>query len=42
MFSPVVNIKSKRYEDIENIYDYIVEQEELKRLKRVKILAKRK
>jgi hypothetical protein len=42
MFSPVVDIKSKRYEDVENIYDYIVEQEELKRLKREKILAKKK
>lgn len=42
MFSPVADIKSKRYEDVECIYDCIVEQEELKRLKREKILAKRK
>jgi len=37
-----VSKKSHRYEDIENLYDYIVEQEELKRLKQQKIFAKRR
>jgi len=32
-YSPIVSIKSQRYEDVEAIYDNIVEQEELKRLK---------
>lgn len=41
-FSPIVSKKSHRYEDIENLYDYIVEQEELKRLKQQKIFAKRR
>ena len=34
--------KSQRYEDIEAAYDYIVEQEELKRLKQKKVLAKKR
>jgi len=34
--------KSHRYEDVEAYYDYIVEQEELKRLKQKKILAKKR
>jgi len=41
-YSPIVSKKSHRYEDIENLYDYIVEQEELKRLKQQKIFAKRR
>mmetsp|Transcript_30612 Transcript_30612/g.46975 ORF Transcript_30612/g.46975 Transcript_30612/m.46975 type:complete len:258 (+) Transcript_30612:3071-3844(+) len=40
--SPILSKKSQRYEDIEAAYDYIVEQEELKRLKQKKILAKRR
>jgi hypothetical protein len=31
--SPILSKKSHRFEDIENFYDQIVEQEELKRLK---------
>jgi hypothetical protein len=42
IFSPIANIKSRRYEDIETIYDNIVEQEELRRLKREKIIAKKR
>lgn len=34
--------KSQRYEDIEAAYDFIVEQEELKRLKQKKMLAKKR
>lgn len=34
--------KSQRYEDIEAAYDFIVEQEELKRLKQKKVLAKKR
>ena len=33
IFSPLISKKSQRYEDIEAAYDFIVEQEELKRLK---------
>ena len=40
--SPIVSKKSHRYEDIENLYDYIVEQEELRRLKQQKLFAKRR
>jgi len=42
MFSPMLSKKSHRYEDVEAYYDYIVEQEELKRLKQKKILAKKR
>ena len=41
MFSPINADVTKRYEDFENIYDYIVEQEELRRLKREKLLKKK-
>jgi len=37
-----VSIKSQRYEDIEAIYDNIVDQEELRRLKHQKLIAKKK
>jgi hypothetical protein len=41
-FSPMLSKKSQRYEDVEAAYDFIVEQEELKRLKQKKILAKKR
>ena len=42
LFSPMLSKKSVRYEDVEGTYDYIVEQEELIRLKQRKLLAKRR
>jgi predicted nucleic acid-binding Zn-ribbon protein len=42
MFSPIMSKKSQRYEDVEAAYDHIVEQEELRRLKQNKIIAKRR
>ena len=42
MFSPMISKKSRRYEDVEAQYDQIVEQEELRRLKQNKIIAKRR
>lgn len=41
-YSPILSIKSQRYEDVEALYDNIVEQEELKRLKQKKMMAKKR
>ena len=38
----MISKKSRRYEDVEAQYDQIVEQEELRRLKQNKIIAKRR
>lgn len=42
IFSPIQSKKSQRYEDVEAAYDHIVEQEELRRLKQNKVIAKRR
>lgn len=41
-FSPIPSIKSQEYEYVEQAYDNIVEQEELKRLRLEKILTKKR
>ena len=41
-FSPIVSVKSYRYEDIEQIYNQIVDQEDLRRLKHQKLMAKKR